>query len=78
MVSFPDSGSSCHPLALLEVLVGQCQDLGAFPDTGQYLDVLQCSRTHILVQTSLLAACALSEVQFDVVQLDQIELGGEF
>ena len=73
MGSFSESGSGCRPSAPLKVLGGQYRDLDKFPDTGQYLGVLWCSRTHTLAQTSSLAACALSEVLFAAVQLDQRE-----
>ena len=73
MGSFPESGLGYRPSAPLEVLGGQCRDLDKYPDTEQYLDVLWCSRTHILAQTSSLVACALSEVLLAAVQLDQRE-----
>ena len=71
--SFPESGSGYHPSAPLEVLGGQCRDLDKYPDIGQYLGVLWCSRTHTLAQTSSLVACALCEVLLAAVQLDQRE-----
>ena len=71
MGSFTESGSSYRPSTPLEALGGQCRDLNKCPGIGQYLDVLWCSGTHTLVQTSSLVACALSEVLLAAVQLDQ-------
>ena len=50
--SFPNIESSSCPSAPLVALEGQCQDLGVYTGIGQCLDVVWCSGTHTLVQTS--------------------------
>ena len=69
-------GSYCRPSAPLVELGGEFQDHGVCPGIGQCLDAVRCSGTHTLAQTFSLVACALSKALIDVVQLDQIELGG--